>query len=637
MVTPHYADDSVTLYHGDCLEVLRELPDASVDSIVTDPPYNLSFMAKPWDAYDGQEDAGFAYWLTGLIDGEGHFGIKAHARGTHAPHFAIKLRADERGTLERIRRSLGVGTISNERREPNPMVKYVIQDKAGCQRLVDLLDKYPLRAKKQQDYWVWREAVCEWTSRPRGNRWHGRADNTRMADLRTRLMEGRAYTDVPWSGHEFQDWCRLWAAECLRVLKPGGHLLAFGGTRTWHRLACAVEDAGFEIRDSIAWMYGSGFPKSLNVAAAVERHRAAGPSIVRSPDDYSRELLSDEAAFCAWMREHSGLTADSARRLLGSDRFITGEVQIVNTATADNPRWGRRAMVPTVAAWQKIRATLATEPPAWVESLVKSPPQPNGNTPGDEWTPGKGRGVKGDNEWQGWGTALKPAFEPVVVARKPLAGTVAANVLAHGTGALNIDGCRVEGPPSVEGSNSGGKGARDEVGGYGHDRVPIDRSMNAGRWPANVILDESQAAALDEQSGELISGKMQPTHTTAAREVFGQNASGGYTTMETYGDSGGASRFFYVAKAPATERPRVDGVAHPTVKPLDLMRWLVRLVTPPGGTVLEPFAGSGTTAEACVIEGFKCIAVEREADYLPLIIQRLSKPIQVGLDFGSAS
>ena len=161
----------------------------------------------------------------------------------------------------------------------------------------------------------------------------------------------------------------------------------------------------------------------------------------------------------------------------------------------------------------------------------------------------------------------------------------------------------------------------------------------AGLGPTNVVLADTQAAELATQTGILTSGKMRPTHTNAARAVYGQNAEGGFTTMETYGDSGGASRFFptfrYEAKAPTAERPRAGETVHPTVKPLDLMRWLVRLVTPPGGTVLEPFAGSGTTAEACVIEGFRCIAVEREADYLPLIVQRLTKPIEPVLDFGA--
>ena len=264
-MTETFYDGQVVLHTGKCEVVLRDLPDNSVDSIVTDPPYNLTFMSKPWDAYDGHEDAGFAYWLSGLIDGEGHFAIKQHSRGTHAPAFSLKMRSDERGTLEIIKRKTGLGSIIEDAgHQPNPTTSWVVQNKADCQQLCDLLDKYPLRAKKLADYRLWREAVCEWTSRPRGNRWHGPADNTKMAALRERLMAGRAYVDIPWSGNEFQDWCRLWAAECLRVLKPGGHLLAFGGTRTYHRMVCAIEDAGFEIRDSLHWMYGSGFPKSLD-------------------------------------------------------------------------------------------------------------------------------------------------------------------------------------------------------------------------------------------------------------------------------------------------------------------------------------------------------------------------------------
>lgn len=299
---------------------------------------------------------------------------------------------------------------------------------------------------------------------------------------------GKAWDDLP-PGLDF-------AVEALRVLKPGGHLLAFGGTRTFHRLAVAIEDAGFEIRDSIAWLYGSGFPKSHN---------------------------------------------------------LTGE-------------------------------------------------------------------------WEGWGTALKPAFEPIVVARKPFPGTVAANVLAHGTGALNIDATRISTSDDTRRNAAGGDNGLNGEGTFKiRERRANDMPLRDGRWPANVMLDESQAAALDAQTGTLKSGKMQPTRTTAAREVYGQNAAGGYTTMETYGDAGGASRFFYVAKAPKSERPVVDGVAHPTVKPLTLMRQLVRLVTPPGGAVLEPFAGSGATVEAAVLEGFDCIAIEREPSYLPLIEARIAR------------
>lgn len=305
-----------------------------------------------------------------------------------------------------------------------------------------------------------------------------------------------------------------WARECLRVLKPGGHLLAFGGTRTWHRLAVAVEDAGFEIRDSIAWMYGSGFPKSLDVSKAIDK--AAG-----------------------------AITAPA-----------------------------------TPAAQQ----------------------------------------------WQGWGTALKPAHEPVVVARKPFKTTVAVNVQEWGTGAINVDGCRV-GTETVESGRSG-RGVHQTGSMAGSLGASTEGGHSAGRWPANVVLDEGMAAMLDGQSGNRRGFASQRDLTIGEDDgvIYGRGlgvvAPG---VRQGYNDNGGASRFFYVAKAPKKERPVVDGVAHATVKPLTLMRWLVRLVTPEGGTVLEPFAGSGATVEACILEGFHCIAIEREAEYLPLIQARIDR------------
>jgi site-specific DNA-methyltransferase (adenine-specific) len=385
---PYYADESVTLHHGDCLDVMRTLPDASVDAIVTDPPYGLGFMGRDWD---------------------------------------------------------------------------------------DLPPGLP------------------------------------------------------------------WAQECLRVLKPGGHLLAFGGTRTWHRLAVAVEDAGFEMRDSIAWLHSQGFPK------------------------------------------------------------------------------------------------------------------------------GKGQ--------------LKPAFEPIVVGRK--AGPIW----------LNIDACRVD--AKAERFGGGAAGSSGFAAGYELGSGFV--ASTAGRWPTNVLLDGPQAELLDAEGPHTKDGvavnRNRPELPQAGRTTIGPTGLRDRRAEDvTFGGEGGPSRFFpvfrYEAKAPAAERPsyvqdgagtgRVTGlggkvrqcnvcetraiesgasepscghgdyrweqpttntgsrVAHPTVKPLDLMRWLVRLVTPPGGVVLEPFAGSGTTAEACVIEGFRCIAIEREAAYLPLIVARLSKPIQVDL-FGGAA
>lgn len=386
----------------------------------------------------------------------------------------------------------------------------------------------------------------------------------------------------------FGEWCELWVTECLRVLKPGGHLLAFGGTRTWHRLAVAVEDAGFEIRDNLAWLYGSGFPKSMDVSKAIDRSTG---------ENRARQL-----EFTEWMRS-TGITADAIREATGThmaSHYLTT---------------GSQPSIATADLFDKLRPHLP-DVPERIERLVAE-------RTGIEWTdyvkrpvlsqsPAYGIGGSGvyrghadgavasitashsdaAREWEGWGTALKPGHEPIVMARKPLTGTVAANVLEHGTGALNIDACRIDmgaeyDPNAVQrqSSSSAGMGGLGESG-YkaNHEQAKFNAK---GRWPANVILDESQSEVLEEQSG--------------------------------------ASRFFYVAKAPKSERPVVDGVAHPTVKPVSLMSWLVRLVTPPGGTVLEPFAGSGTTVEAAMREGFNVVAVEREADYLPLIMARISR------------
>ena len=340
----------------------------------------------------------------------------------------------------------------------------------------------------------------------------------------------------------------MWA-EVLRVLKPGGHLLAFGGTRTWHRMAVAIEDAGFEVRDSIAWMYGSGFPKSLDVSKAIDRAAGAEREVV------GRHIQSAQVRTSGYAGE--------------SEPMMKWQHDITAPATPDAARW------------------------------------------------------------EGWGTALKPAFEPVVVARKPLQGTVAANVLAWGAGALNIDGCRIGTGGQLSWAEPRGIGYMG--GGSDAGTVPAT-SSNLGRWPANVILDESQAAALDRQSGELTSGKAAAgghvRHAVSGEGIYGGGkglwqAAG--SAGDLYGDTGGASRFFYVAKAPKSERPKVNGVAHATVKPLTLIRYLVRLVTPPGGTVLDMFAGSGTTGEACILEGFNAILIEREADHLPLIHHRLTR------------
>jgi site-specific DNA-methyltransferase (adenine-specific) len=381
----------------------------------------------------------------------------------------------------------------------------------------------------------------------------------------------------------------LWQ-ECLRVLKPGGHLLAFGGSRTWHRIAVAIEDAGFDVRDSIAWLYGSGFPKSLDISKAIDK--AAG---------VEREVVTD----------------------IVEDLFGTHEVKrereaygIGNTSDTFSGH----------ADGAMARETL----PATDEA----------------------------KKWQGWGTALKPAFEPIVVARKPLIGTVAANVLEWGVGGLNIDGSRI-GAEERTNQPAGSLGNGQTLSG-GQAQADRDATTVQGRWPANIILDEYTAGLLDEQSGvstsrpiassvrkETISGDQR---TGAALGMYGEGA---MKTGHNHNDSGGASRFFYVAKASKkdrnegledleaqrhSDRENAEGVGgdnprnrtnqakqnfHPTVKPTALMEYLVKLVTPPGGTVLDPFTGSGSTGKAALLNGFKFIGIELTADYLPIIEGRL--------------
>ncbi len=351
-------------------------------------------------------------------------------------------------------------------------------------------------------------------------------------------------------GSAMQAWHHAWAVAALRVLKPGGHLLAFGGTRTHHRLMCALEDAGFEIRDTLMWLYGSGFPKSLDVSKAIDK--AAGAE---------REVVGSEPS-----RMPQAQAADWGNP--GIDSF------------RDSKR-GTVDMDITVAATDAAR------------------------------------------QWDGWGTALKPAWEPIILARKPLIGTVAANVQAHGTGALNVDGCRIGTEPLEAHGGGVNRDGRKYGGGSGIPAIERGSNPHAGRWPANLALDEVAGAMLDAQSGERkAGGKVQGTEPSRT----GQNGIYGiWDRVENapYDDSGGASRFFYVAKASREERG--EGNNHPTVKPIALMRWLVRLVTPPGGLILDPFIGSGTTAVAAVMEGFRCIGIDNNAEYLATAQERVER------------
>ena len=360
--------------------------------------------------------------------------------------------------------------------------------------------------------------------------------------------------------------------ECLRVLKPGGHLLAFGGSRTYHRLAVAIEDAGFQIRDQIMWVYGSGFPKSLNIGKAIDKAAGAEREVVSTYETHDIR--------------NAGLM----------DRKGSMTVEVTTPATAEA------------------------------------------------------------KEWEGWGTALKPAHEPIVLARKPLDGTVANNVLTHGVGGINIDGCRV---PSDDGfekawdkpvsTNISAKGGTYISQGAQHI---VDISSNkpvGGRFPANFIHDGSdEVLELFPDTGKSTGGRIGKKSMSNVTNV----PAGQYEAGDPgYGDSGSAARFFYCAKASKKDRneglddfPMIKGGSmngaetrpdrptnhpiranhHPTVKPTELMRYLCRLITPPNGTILDPFTGSGSTGKAATLEGFNFIGIEQSAEYAEIAKARIN-------------
>lgn len=346
---------------------------------------------------------------------------------------------------------------------------------------------------------------------------------------RERVPDGRGFMGNEWD--RFVPPPAVWD-ECMRVLKPGGYMAVFAGSRTADLMGLSIRLAGFEMRDTITWLYGSGFPKSLDVGKAIDK--AAG----------------------------------AVREVIGF-----------------NPRAAQQTPKHRTASYGEYNGT---------SEALTAP------------------ATEAAKQWDGWGTALKPAAEPIIMARKPFPETVAANVLAHSTGAINIDGCRVITsdklirPAILRGEN---KVFRKGLG-AGTQNEP------SGRWPSNVVLSHSELC--DETKG-----------CVEGCPIAELDAQSGITKDEGYGGQGGASRFFntfrYQAKAPTSERPVVNGVAHPTVKPLALMEWLVTLLTPPYGVILDCFAGSGTVGHAGLRLGFNSIIIERDAKYWPLIDARFSK------------
>ncbi len=425
IVAPENLPGRITLYCGDCLDVLATLPENSIDACVCDPPYHLTSIVR---------------------------------------RFAKANESDDTITSERTRNRVD-----------------------GFARLV-----------------------------------------------------ATGFMGKTWDGGDIAFRPDVWR-EVFRVLKPGGHLLSFGGTRTYHRMACAIEDAGFEIRDTIMWLYGSGFPKSHDVSKGIDR--AAG-----AEREQVREL---------------------------------------------NPR------NPKATGGGRDGMDGATRP--WIEvAMERGYHEKDGPIPATA-------AAAAAAAWGGFGTALKPACEPIVLARKPLSeSTIAANALKWGTGALNIDGCRVETAESWEGRDL--PNAEDGVC-WGGALNTSSSSHPRGRWPANVIHDGSEevvGAFPESESARTII-------TSTPGSVFGNGAGlPSHTGEYGFNDSGSAARFFYAAKADADDRL---GSKHPTVKPLDLMQYLVRLATPPNGLVLDPFGGTGTTGEAAFREGMSSILIEREAEY----------------------
>ena len=500
----------------------------------------------------------------------------------------------------------------------------------------------------------------------------------------------------------------IWA-ECLRVLKPGGHLLAFAGTRTQHRMAVRIEDAGFEIRDMIAWVYSTGFPKSHNMdnhrgkltcncdgtalpythekniprepEAECDLHGMRG-GYVSSPKhtgegrgEILQQGLQEQGSPIEGRTEFSSTKDGCGQSSLegwGNLQTTEGELQRGSLCESAgmgqaNGSEGRLHHGASSRDGENVRVSFDKDgggQPQRSQSIEQSPiesgvvsdecrPQARGSWP---VCGGCGKPIVP----KGFGTALKPSHEPITVARKPLVGTVAENVLEHGTGALNIDGCRVATDPSVDDPRLGGNGAwkTDKAaqnvyeGGYAGQNIA---SSSLGRWPANLIHDGSDEVMSVFPSNAGAAAPVRKGFDGASQGIYGDYASKGDDGATFHGDKGSAARFFYCAKASKKDRdeglegrealmpekqststvrlndlrmttkqnrfPRKNN--HPTVKPTDLMRYLCRLVTPPGGVVLDPFTGSGSTGKAAMLEGFSFIGCELSEEYAAIANARI--------------
>lgn len=507
--------------------------------------------------------------------------------------------------------------------------------------------------------------------------------------------------------------------EVLRVAKPGAHLLAFSGTRTYDVMGIAIRMAGWEPRDTCMWVYGSGFPKSHSVykathdavesrygnlrcdcldtgdgcaswhgcgcencaasrptggscAVQAAAFGTSGVSSISSPGiDAVRELWDNDKPQTQGTAEKQKAVLLADMRGCGAEEAGHGHASVwsgVEEYAGEDSAAGSSVSGVRRAADQQCAARPSSETVSngWHEQAGESgsavrfvpPCYRSDHDVSDGIDPhrceprrahhddcgGRRAAVarvcswcgRPDREWldalKSLGTALKPAYEPIILARKPLVGTVAANVAQHGVGGINIDGCRID---TMDDLNGGTYATMSSVDGVWNTMAgPLKNACGkefvqpTGRWPANVLLDEDAAEALDAQTGVLTSGTMragQRRKATRGKGGYNNGMPDEATRADTYGDSGGASRFFYCAKASKSERNAgVEGKNdHPTVKPIDLMRYLVRLVTPPGGLVLDPFNGSGTTGCAAIAEGFRYLGIEQSEEYAAIARQRI--------------
>jgi len=657
---------------GDCIEVMKAIKPNSVDAIVTDPPYQLHFMGRSWDKADVVKDHRFCAWLAGFADGEGNFDIHRQVRNGKEYYycrFEITLREDDSSILELIKKRIGgkVYYHSNKCR-----LEFVA--KSEYMQLTSIFEQFPLQAKKKRDFNIWKEALKisvdnHGTSRPELMKPYW----MKLRALRENKGIDELKKDFDYGG----DFHYRWLMEAYRALKPGGSLLAMGGSRTSHRLACAIEDVGFVIKDTIMYLYGSGFPKAQDLGKMIDKR-------------------------------------------MGKEREILGVKVRPNGTTRPNAhKWSHAGMN---EGWQR----------PWRENEEIKKYNNSITTPATElakhWDGFKVGGIK-------------PAYESIIWAVRPPEGSYVDNVLKWGVGAVNVDECRVgyqneeiDFNRKQKGhtlyASSGIKEAYRPV--YETDKYKkanIDLFKKEGRFPANVILSHHPECVqvgmkdvkgnqrpnfdgtvhpakgniygkyktksyhlvacnsygletveswdchpdcpirlLDEQSG-VLRGSHGTTGTGkghSSGNIYPKNLGGKVGANYPDTNSGGASRFFYCAKASRGERnaglegmEEKEGQAyrsirknrgkgypestrisnnHPTVKPIKLFEYLIKLVTREGQIVLDPFIGSGTTAIAAHNTGRKCIGIEKEGEYLEITKRRIAywqnQPKQNSLNLG---